>query len=171
MVLHCNTCNEVSDRHLAKSSSELIENNSITINTNNSKPVYMYEKKWKITKALISEASARRLQPSQPLYCLRLQYQEDVAEHTFPVSNFSPLSPLQHMKDCKNHSLTPYIYCFKTWKHKTTTVSFYRQRRHEAKLWVVHRPDFTGRSKNFLPESVLARKVRCDATGTGTRLF
>jgi len=45
MVLHCNTCNEVSDRHLAKSSSELIENNSITINTNNSKPVYMYEKK------------------------------------------------------------------------------------------------------------------------------
>jgi hypothetical protein len=69
----------------------------------------MYKKEMENYKNAISEANARRLQTSQPLYCRRLQYQ-DVAEHTFPVSNFFPLRPLQHMKDCTNYSPTSYIY-------------------------------------------------------------
>jgi hypothetical protein len=71
----------------SKSPCELIESNAIEMNACNAQPINIYEDetKKKLKRALISEISASRLLPPQPLCRHRFKYEGDVSDDIFSV--------------------------------------------------------------------------------------
>lgn len=156
----------------SKSSSELIENNSIKINTNNSKPIYMYEKEMKNYKRadLRSQRSpvatfSAAVLPLTSISRKRCQTHD-------PCFKFIPFRPpATHEILQKLFSYTLYIYSA-SWLESTKQLQWVFTDSAGMKLsyGLCIEPTFTARSTDFLPESVLARKARCDVTGIVTRL-